>query len=395
MLNIAFDKIVLKLDILYYIGIGINFFLLLILITKKGKTLADFILAAWLLFIGIHTTFYVLSLQPASKDNIHWIVGLSAPFILVHGPFLFLYTAASTNAFSFKKKIWLSHFWPFVGTIIALMPLYLMTAKEKMDLYNSGGAAYQDFNFILRIFIYVTGLIYIFLSFSLLRKHKKNIGNHFSYEEKINLNWLRYLIYGLLVIWLIIIVLKKNSLIYGSGVVFITILGFLGIRQVGIFGRNEAPINNETDQSDLVVASNSIELQPVTVEIPKKKYANSGISVEQANEIHLQLIQLMETEKFYTEPELSLNMLAAKLSIHSNYLSQVINEKEGVSFFDYINALRVNEFKRLIKEKDQSQFTLISIAYDCGFNSKSSFYKNFKKVTGLSPTDYINQDLIN
>lgn len=369
------------MDILYYIGIGINFFLLLILITKKGKTLADFILAAWLFFIGIHTILYVLSLQPASESTIHWIVGLSAPFILIHGPFLYLYTAASTNAFSFKKKTWLFHFWPFVVSILTLMPLYLMSAKEKMDLYNTGGAAYQNFNSILLIFIYVTGLIYIFLSFHLLRKHKKNIGNQFSYEEKINLNWLRYLIYGLLVIWIIIIVLKKNSLIYGSGVVFVTILGYLGIRQVGIFGMNAVSLNNES--------------QPLEAEIPKKKYANSGITVEQANEIHQQLIQLMETEKFYTEPELSLNILAAKLSVHPNYLSQVINEKEGVSFFDYINTLRVNEFKRLVQEKDQSQFTLISIAYDCGFNSKSSFYKNFKKVTGQSPTDYINQLKIN
>jgi len=383
------------LDILYYIGIGINFFLLLILITKKGKTLADFILAAWLFFIGIHTILYVLSLQPASESTIHWIVGLSAPFILVHGPFLYLYTAASTNAFSFKKKTWLFHFWPFVGSILTLMPLYLMSAKEKMDLYNSDGAAYQNFNSGLLIFIYVTGLIYIFLSFHLLRKHKKNIGNQFSYEEKINLNWLRYLIYGLLVIWIIIIVLKKNSLIYGSGVVFVTILGYLGIRQVGIFGMNEAQLINETGQTDLLTDPINTESQPVEAEIPKKKYANSGITIEQANEIHQQLIQLMETEKFYTEPELSLNILAAKLSVHPNYLSQVINEKEGVSFFDYINTLRVNEFKRLIQEKDQSQFTLISIAYDCGFNSKSSFYKNFKKVTGQSPTEYINQLNIN
>jgi AraC-like DNA-binding protein len=368
---------------------------LLILITKKGKTLADFILAAWLFFIGIHTILYVLSLQPASESTIHWIVGVSAPFILVHGPFLYLYTAASTNAFSFKKKTWLFHFWPFVGSILTLMPLYLMSAKEKMDLYNSDGAAYQNFNSGLLIFIYVTGLIYIFLSFHLLRKHKKNIGNQFSYEEKINLNWLRYLIYGLLVIWIIIIVLKKNSLIYGSGVVFVTILGYLGIRQVGIFGMNEAQLINETGQTDLLTDPINTESQPVEAEIPKKKYANSGITIEQANEIHQQLIQLMETEKFYTEPELSLNILAAKLSVHPNYLSQVINEKEGVSFFDYINTLRVNEFKRLIQEKDQSQFTLISIAYDCGFNSKSSFYKNFKKVTGQSPTDYINQLNIN
>lgn len=374
------------MDILYYIGIGINFFLLLILISKKGKSLADFILAAWLFFIGLHTILYVLSLQIPTEKNIHWVVGLSAPFILIHGPFLYLYTAASTNAFSFKRKTWLFHFWPFVGTIIALLPLYLMSTKAKMDLYNTNGAAYKSFNDVLQIFIYVTGLVYIFLSFRLLQKHKMNIGEHFSYEEKINLNWLRYLIYGLLVIWVIIIVFKKNTLIYGSGVIFVTLLGFLGIRQVGIFGRNDYSANNESTQGTTYIA-----VQPFSLETPRKKYANSGISLEQVNEIHKQLTQLMNAEKIYTEPALSLNSLASRLSVHPNYLSQVINNKEGVSFFDYINKLRVNEFKRLVQEKDQSQFTLISIAYDSGFNSKSSFYKNFKKVTGQSPSDFINQ----
>lgn len=379
------------MDILYYIGIGINFFLLLILISKKGKSLADFILAAWLLFIGLHTIFHVLSLQIPNEDNIHWVIGLTAPFILVHGPFLYLYTAACTNAFSFKRKTWLFHFWPFVGTVIALIPLYLMSAKQKLDLYNTGGAAYQTFNDVIRIFIYVIGLVYIFLSFKLLRKHKKNIGDHFSYEEKINLNWLRYLIYGLLLIWIIIIVLKKNSLIYGSGVVFITLLGFLGIRQVGIFGRNDFQDNTVLKPNELFEEPTEIEVQAFLQDIPKKKYANSGISVDQVNEIHKQLTLLMNAEKVYTEPALSLNSLASRLSVHPNYLSQVINDKEGVSFFDYINKLRVNEFKRLVQVKEHSQFTLISIAYDCGFNSKSSFYKNFKKVTGQSPSDFINQ----
>ncbi|MFN3300959.1 MAG: helix-turn-helix domain-containing protein, partial [Sediminibacterium sp.] len=193
----------------------------------------------------------------------------------------------------------------------------------------------------------------------------------------------------LLLLWVIIIVFKKNSLIYGSGVIFVTLLGFLGIRQVGIFGRNDYPGNIEPTQD-----ASDIAVQPFSLETPRKKYANSGISLEQVNEIHKQLTQLMNAEKVYTEPALSLNSLASRLSVHPNYLSQVINNKEGVSFFDYINKLRVNEFKRLVQEKDQSQYTLLSIAYDSGFNSKSSFYKNFKKVTGQSPTDFINQQVV-
>ena len=98
----------------------------------------------------------------------------------------------------------------------------------------------------------------------------------------------------------------------------------------------------------------------------------------------------METEKIYTESELSLSELANRLNTLPNYLSQVINDKEGKNFYDYINMLRIDEFKRLVSRPENRKYTLLSLSYDCGFNSKSSFNKNFKKVTGQSPSEYLN-----
>lgn len=384
---------------IYYIGLGINFFLLLILVAKKGKTLADTILAIWLLVIAIHTILYVLYLQPTTIHNIHWILSTASAFPLLHGPFLYLYTAASTNLLpANKKKCWL-HFLPALVTIVYLMPLYLLSAEQKMEVYRSGGKGYETANTILLILIQLSGLVYVTWSFILLRKHKRNIGEQFSYEERINLNWLRYLIYGLLVIWLIIIILKKNSIIFGAGVVFVTLLGFLGIRQVGIFGKNQAfaPGNNaasveeEKNLSAPPQISNTDLIKETEENILRKKYANSGLTPEMAATLHNRLTQMMVEEKLYTEPELSLVTLAARLNVHSNYLSQVINEREHKSFFDYINTLRVEEFKKLIILPANSQYTIMSIAYECGFNSKSSFNKNFKKVTGQSPSAYMEE----
>lgn len=397
----------------YYFGIGINIFLLLILVAKKGKSLADNILAAWLFVIALHTISFVLTLQPINTNSIHLMMGVSAPFPLIHGPFLYLYTAASTNMFPSKKRVWLLHFIPFLLAIAFFTPLYLKSGQEKIDIYMNGGADYRLINFILVKLIQFSGLLYIIWSFILLNKHKKNIGQQFSYEERINLNWLRYLIYGLLVIWIIIIVLKKDSLIFAGGVVFVTLLGFLGIRQVGIFGKNQGSLPNdfksnakpvyeeqekitepaiETDVlSEAVEADEPAFTNDEDVVAPKKKYAKSGLNNEAAMEIHEKLVQTMETQKLFTEPELSLSMLAGKINVHPNYLSQVINEKEGKSFFDYINNLRVEEFKRLAALPDSSKYTMLSLAYDCGFNSKSSFNKNFRKVTGQSPSEYINE----
>ena len=109
-----------------------------------------------------------------------------------------------------------------------------------------------------------------------------------------------------------------------------------------------------------------------------------------AENLHGRLKKLMESEKIYTESELSLSDLANLLNTLPNYLSQVINDKEGKNFYDYINMLRIEEFKMMVSRPENKKYTLLSLSYDCGFNSKSSFNKNFKKVTGQSPSEYLN-----
>ncbi|HZI54714.1 MAG TPA: helix-turn-helix domain-containing protein, partial [Chitinophagaceae bacterium] len=83
------------------------------------------------------------------------------------------------------------------------------------------------------------------------------------------------------------------------------------------------------------------------------------------------------------------------LKIHPNTLSQVINSFENKTFYDYINGLRIEEFKTLVTDPGSRQFTLLSLAFECGFNSKTAFNRNFKKATGQSPSDYLNQVKIN
>jgi AraC-like DNA-binding protein len=78
-----------------------------------------------------------------------------------------------------------------------------------------------------------------------------------------------------------------------------------------------------------------------------------------------------------------------RLNTQPNYLSQVINEKEGKIFYDYINTIRIEEFKRLAVLPESRKYTLLALAEQCGFNSKSSFNRYFKKVTGQSPSEFM------
>ena len=121
----------------------------------------------------------------------------------------------------------------------------------------------------------------------------------------------------------------------------------------------------------------------------KLKYQKSGLSADAAEALHRQLAQAMQDEKYYLDGELSLSGLASQLNTQPNYLSQVINEREGKNFYDYINTLRIEEFKRVAASPDQRKYTLSALAQHCGFNSKSSFNRCFKKVTGQSPSEFV------
>jgi len=91
-----------------------------------------------------------------------------------------------------------------------------------------------------------------------------------------------------------------------------------------------------------------------------------------------------------TTDNLTLFSLAEMSRITPNYLSQVINLLEGKNFFDFINYYRVEEVKRVINSNQLNQFTLLGIAFECGFNSKAAFNRAFKKFTGITPSEFKN-----
>ncbi|WP_439504449.1 helix-turn-helix domain-containing protein [Sediminibacterium sp.] len=394
---------------LYLFGIGINFFLILLLFSKKDKILADKFLLAWLIIICCHLLLFVVATSIPGNKYID-VFAIAPLFPLLHGPMLYLYSAALTNMLPENKKIWTLHFIPFIVVLIIISPFLILSPEEKIAIIDSGG---KGFEIQIRINNYstlISGIVYVIWLFVILNKHKQNIANQFSYEEKIKLNWLRYLIYGLGIIWIIIIAQKINetsydNLIFGFAVVLVIIIGYFGIKQGRIYSNtisqqlnnnfeislNLEKIENNITNSEISEIRLNQSLDKKGQNLVKKKYANSGLTEITSQIQYEKLNELMQIEKFYTEPELTLSALAEKLDIYPNHLSQIINEKEGKNFYDYINKLRVEEFIRQVLLPENSKFTMMSIALDCGFNSKSSFNKNFKKVTGQSPTEYLNK----
>jgi len=119
-----------------------------------------------------------------------------------------------------------------------------------------------------------------------------------------------------------------------------------------------------------------------------QKYETSNLSAEDKMQYVKKLEGFMQREKPFLEPELTLAQLASKINIPAHYLSQVINEKLNQNFLDYINGHRVEEAKDKLMDDGQKHYTILSIAYDSGFNSKSTFYSAFKKASGMTPSQF-------
>jgi AraC-like DNA-binding protein len=386
---------------LYLAGIVITFFLAVLLTGKRKKTPADMILIVWLCAMAFHLILFYLFIS-GKIYNYPALLG-HIPYPLVHGPFLFMYTAELTRQQPRNRMVWMLHFVPVILLYIALIPFFRLTLAEKVSVYLNKGAGYEGLMRICVIAIIISGIAYVAASLYLLNKYRKSIEDEFSNTEKINLAWLRYLIYGIAVVW-IAVIFGDESMVFGTVVVFVFCLGYFGIRQPGIFTTASPQLKRTPTPSTEKITSQpgesayhqqlpeeGVDQTGAGTINPKIKYEKSGLDEEKAGKIYNQLVGCMTNQKFFTDSELTLAALAKTLNVHPNHLSQVINSYEGKNFYDYINYQRVEEFKRLAPLPDNRNYTLLSLAFECGFNSKTSFNRNFKKVTGVSPSEYLEQ----
>ncbi|MFK7954056.1 MAG: helix-turn-helix domain-containing protein [Ekhidna sp.] len=355
---------------IYIAGISIALFIAALLLNKKGKSKSDYILFGWMLLMALH-----LSLFYINFNEDHYVtprlLGIELPMPLLHGIFLYWYVASVTNQLPRKGWIILLHFVPIIASYIYLIDFFSQSNEHKADVYHQGGAPYATFTMINYLLMHISGVVYVVWSSVLLWKHKSNIRTQFSALEEINLKWLRLMTVGIGTIWAIIFLTNQVAYIFMGVSGFIILIGFFGVQQKDIFSGRKAALENS-----------------ILEEKKSEKYAKSGLTDQKADDAYNSLLKLITVESIYRKHELSLNDLAAELGIHPNYLSQIINEKEKKNFFDFVNTYRVEEFKRRIVVKENHQLTLMAIAYDCGFNSKSSFNRYFKKHTGKTPSQY-------
>jgi AraC-like DNA-binding protein len=205
-----------------------------------------------------------------------------------------------------------------------------------------------------------------------------------SNTEVIDLKWLQQVSICVLFVatlWMLDIAfqLSEHSTLYSalssvSTFISICFMGYHALKQREIYPYK---VEEQREIENLITENEYTETL-------KKKL----IPDEQLSDIKILLINLMETEKPFLEAELSLVRLAQKLKISPHLLSYVINNGFGENFYQLVNRYRIEEAQRLIGDPGMNHLSLLGIAYEVGFNSKTVFNTTFKKVTGQTPSDY-------
>lgn len=310
--------------------------------------------------------------------------GFTYPLALTYGPLFYFYVRFLTKEaehFHFKNFL---HFIPIIFVYLIMLPVFIYPADKKlafveMMLVNKQSLLYD----IIEAFMPVQGVIYTIFVVGLVMKYNNRIKENYSNIEKINLDWLKYLTFGMIFCWLTVAVSKITDFIVDANQSFNIVLhtaisiiiysvGYLNLSQPEIFMKSNVIMDKEET--------------PV-------KYKKSGLDDLSANEIEQKLIDVMEKQKPYLNSELTLNKLGELLGVSNHHLSEVINSKLNRTYYDFINEYRVEEFKQRIHDPSNSNFSIIAIAMDSGFNSKTSFNTIFKKMSGQTPSQFRNSTI--
>lgn len=363
---------------IYSIGIFLAFFLALLSLFKRGRSAADLTLGIWLMIMGCHTAFFYFTFTHDLLDYPH-LLGLDVPMPFLHNPLFYCYVLALIKPKKLTAQLLLMHFSLPILIYLLLMPLFLASTSYKMDLIRRG-VVFVTLSRLLITFMALSTAAYAYLIQKELKSYRAGLTQALSARDRQQLAWINIIFYTMIGAWLITLLTEVEVYIFGALSCLVILIGYFGIKKVGVFTNRE---NSEEDQTPALVPQKD-----------KKKYSNSGLNAAGIKALQQQLLELMAQEKPFLNPELTLSELASQLQTHPNYLSQVLNDELGANFYDYINALRVEEFKRLVALPENQKYTLLALAHQSGFNSKASFNRNFKKVTQESPSLFLKKQAI-
>ena len=356
------------------IGISLGILLLLlVLLSNKGpikNKRSKRILAVIILF-QIHLQLDLFLYLHGLKQSL-W-VGYSHLHLHLYGALIYLF-AVSLLKLEYSLRKWSVIIGIFTFCRIVLLIILDGVSSEADVFLKNDNLFFYALDYYAAIAFNI-----LFLLKTLKETKRESFAINLTKAENINYNWLIYLIRASLLIYILIIASTLLAF-FGQPLQllqlrienFITSLFFFAM---SYFAWRYPVFSIHGDY----------EVLPETI---KEKYAKSALSKPGSDALWEKINEAVVNKKAYLNSEFRLNDLATSVNESIHHVSQCINEQKQNSFSDYINLFRVEDAKSLLLSKDNSHYTILAIAYEAGFNSKTAFYNAFKKHTGVSPSQF-------
>lgn len=364
------------------LGIFESLVLAVLLLVKRNRGRSDRVLAAFFLVYAINITINYIEAYNRSH-GFPWpaFILTTAPLILLHGPLIWLYVKSLTSPAFVWRPAFLLHLVPFLTMVLVnWFQLYTLPAAEKIAMVTSESYRHQPSFYVWTLLIAFSNLGYLLWAMWLVRRYQHRLTLFFSDDNVIDLQWLKVLLvssvfaYGVIngvfvinAFWPFVNVMWMQLATFAVGSVFVLFIGFFGHRQGNVFSQPQ--------------------VGQVMESLPEPE--EMADPVPPSDELFIRrLLSHMDSEKPWIDPEITLSRLAEQLGTSPDYLSGIMNGRLNRNFFDFVNHYRVEEFKRRCCNPALGHLTLVGIAFDCGFNSKATFNRVFKKFTNYTPSAY-------
>ncbi len=367
------------MEAILYIGISQTLFAGILIWAKRPRMLANQILAAWLLIICLEMVIVLIN------DTLVELYPIKIlPY--TYGPLLLLYAKWMTREKPIFNPRYLWHFSPFFIFLIAS----LVFIDERVMSGTKGFLVidrFIPFRIVYGITFFVSITAYSVATFVEIHRHQRRLKEVVSYSSgKITLQWLLGLSITFYTGYVIMFIFGGVDILmnfmpfdpYEISFIGLTILTFL----FGVFGFHQPSIFEE-------VVRYKNDQDPENGSPESKKYRRSGLKQKDVARYVRMVEEHMVKSKPFLDRELSIFDLSDQLGIPRHFLSEVINEHMGKNFYNLINDYRVEEVKSRLEDPKFKNLTILAIAYDSGFNAKSSFNTIFKEKTGMTPSEYM------
>lgn len=376
-----------------YLGAAQGIILGLALYFSRANRKANRILALFVLLLSFNCFFEAIE-NVRFYERFPILIRIRWGNTLLIGPLIFLYVRVLINH-HFKV---IPHFTPFIIAKLALIPFYMLSSEEKVLSLSTGNSSttvsndwYSTYFFpVISLFSLIHVLFYLWQISKDLKMYDQQLFRWFSNVENIHLNWLKNSVWGLAVLTSLLFVSLLGELLLSSSIQHMGFYGGFALVLL-IYAISYKAIS----QPDIL---SLFQNEKATVKTPKDinyqvsdafmKAEETEASIKSESLLSKRLKELMEREKLYLNEKLSGNEMAERLGINRHQLSEVLNNEMETNFYKFVNYYRVEACKQKMADPKFGHYTLMAVALECGFNSKTTFNTVFKKETGMTPTQY-------